>query len=134
MVERVNTDDAYASTNANSQAVRHGDTIYVSGQVPKDAATGDVVGDDVVAQTAQVFRNLEAILAAADATLDDLVETRVYLQSVDDYDAFNDAYRQFVSEPYPARTTVEAGNLAVPVLVEISAVAALETDSESDRA
>jgi reactive intermediate/imine deaminase len=125
MLEAIETAEAYNSANANSQAVQHGDTLYVSGQVPKDAATGKIVGDDVATQTDQVFRNIEAILDAASTDLDNVVKATVYLQDKADYAVFNDAYREHVSEPYPARTTVEVGNLAVPVLVEISVVAAV---------
>ena len=121
----IKTIDAFNSANANFQAVRHNNTLYISGQVPKDATTGDIVGDNVAKQTDQVFRNIKAILAAAGTSLDNIIMTTVYLQNRADYDSFNDAYRRNIKKPYPARTTVEVGNLAVPVLIEISAVAAI---------
>lgn len=108
MLETIETADAYNSANANSQVVRHGDTLYVSGQVPKDATTGEIVGDEVATQTDQVFRNIEAILSAASTDLDNVIKATVYLQDKADYATFNDAYHEHVSEPYAGRTTVES--------------------------
>jgi 2-iminobutanoate/2-iminopropanoate deaminase len=106
---------------AYSRAVRAGNTIYVSGQVPTDLRTGKVVGTDVVAQTRQVLENVKQVLAAAGATLADVVSVNAYLASIDDWAAFNEVYRDTFQPPYPARTTV--GAQLHGVLVEISVVA-----------
>ncbi|MGH7720477.1 MAG: RidA family protein, partial [Gemmatimonadaceae bacterium] len=91
---------------AYSRAVRAGNTIYVSGQVPTDLRTGKVVGDDVVSQTRQVLENVRLVLAAAGATLADVVSVSAYLASIDDWAAFNEIYRDTFRPPYPARTTI----------------------------
>ncbi|HJU64820.1 MAG TPA: Rid family detoxifying hydrolase [Gemmatimonadaceae bacterium] len=106
---------------AYSRAVRAGNTIYVSGQVPTDLRTGKVVGKDVVAQTRQTLENVKQVLAAAGATLADVVSVNAYLASIDDWAAFNEIYRDTFKPPYPARTTI--GAQLHGVLVEISVVA-----------
>ena len=103
-------------------ALRVGDTVYVSGQVPVDAH-GRVVGDDVAGQTAQVLANLEEQLAAAGATKADVVKTLVILTHVKrDFAAMNNVYAAFFPDPKPTRSTIGA-ELAIDVLVEIEAVA-----------
>lgn len=106
---------------AYSPAIRAGDFVYVSGQVPKDPATGSMVSGGVGPQTKQVIANLGAALAPAGATLEDVVAITAYLASIDDWDSFNDAYREAMPQPFPTRTTVGAGLHGF--LVEISAVA-----------
>ena len=103
-------------------ALRVGDTVYVSGQVPVDAH-GRVVGDDVAGQTAQVLTNLEEQLAAAGASKADVVKTLVILTNVKrDFAAMNGVYAAFFPDPKPTRSTFGA-ELAIDVLVEIEAVA-----------
>jgi 2-iminobutanoate/2-iminopropanoate deaminase len=106
-------------------AVRVGNTIYVSGQVPVDEH-GKIVGDDVAGQTAQVLRNLERVLASAGATPADVVKTLVILTEVKrDFAAMNGVYSEFFAEPRPARSTIGA-QLAIDILVEIEAVAVVD--------
>ena len=103
-------------------AIRVGDTVYVSGQVPVDAS-GRVVGDDIGRQTAQVLANLEEQLAAAGAGKADVVKTLVILANVKrDFAAMNAVYSDFFADPKPTRSTIGA-ELAIDVLVEIEAVA-----------
>ncbi len=103
-------------------ALRVGDTVYVSGQVPVDTH-GRVVGDDVTGQTAQVLANLEALLEAAGASKADVVKTLVILSNVRrDFAAMNAVYEEFFPDPKPTRSTIGA-ELAIDVLVEIEAVA-----------
>lgn len=105
-------------------ALRVGDTIYVSGQVPVGAG-GDIVGDDVRTQTKQVLDNLEAQLTKAGASRGDVVKTLVVLPNVKrDFAAMNEVYASFFPDPKPARTTL-GGELAIDVLVEIEAVAVI---------
>jgi 2-iminobutanoate/2-iminopropanoate deaminase len=114
--------DVPAPVGAYSPAVRAGDLLFVSGQVPRDVRTGEPLGNDIRAQTKGVFANLRRVLEAAGATLDDVVSVTAYLADPDDWGIFNDIYRETFTPPYPARTTVGAGLRGF--LVEVSAIAA----------
>jgi len=104
-----------------SPVVVSGDHVFTAGQVAFDA-TGAVVAEDMDAQTRQALRNVQSCLAAAGCTLEDVVKVKAYLADLGDFDAYNSVYREFFSEPFPARTTVQAG-LPPGLLVEIEAVA-----------
>ncbi len=104
-----------------SPAVRAGDFVHVSGQVPVDA-DGRVVAGGIVEQTEQVMRNLEAALALAGCRLADVVKTQVFLEDARDFAAFNQVYAKFFPTDPPARTTVEA-RLMIDIKVEIEAIA-----------
>jgi 2-iminobutanoate/2-iminopropanoate deaminase len=106
---------------AYSPAVRAGDFLYVSGQVPRDPRTGALVGDTVEAQTEQVLANLRAVLAAAGAHLSDIVSATIFLADEEDWGAMNAIWKAAFVAPYPARTTV--GARLRGILVEINAVA-----------
>ena len=108
-----------------ADAVVAGDTLYISGIVPIDA-DGNVVGDDVVAQTRQVFANMRLVLAAAGAQPSDVVKVTVYLLDVDDRPLINPVREEFFGDARPASTLVEVSRLAVPgARVEIEAIAHL---------
>ena len=106
---------------AYSPGMRAGDLLFVSGQVPRDPATGQLAPGDVADQTRQTLRNLSAVLAAGGASLDDLVSVTVYLEDIGDWDAFDRVYREFVRPPFPTRTALGASLHGF--LVEISAIA-----------
>jgi 2-iminobutanoate/2-iminopropanoate deaminase len=106
---------------AYSPAVRAGPFIFLAGQVPKDPGTGETVGGDVREQTRVVMENCRRLLVAAGAGMDDVVSVTAYLQSMDDWQAFDDVYRTFFTEPRPARTTVGAELRGF--LVEVTVVA-----------
>jgi len=107
-----------------SQAVRLGDLIFVSGQLPLDPGTGRMVGGTIQEQTERVFANLRAILEAAGSGLDRLVKTTVFLATLADFPGMNEVYRQHVGEVPPARSTVPVGGTFPDgALVEIEAIA-----------
>lgn len=106
-----------------SPAVRDGDTLYLSGQVAQDPATGKLISGDVAAQTERIFRNIEALLHAAQRSLDHVIKVNVYLTDMKDYAAMNEVYGRQFSAPYPARTTVAAAQLPLGALVELEVTA-----------
>jgi 2-iminobutanoate/2-iminopropanoate deaminase len=101
--------------------VRAGPFVFVSGQLPRDPATGRLVGDDVRSQTAQVFKNIRLVLGQAGLRLDDVVSVTVYLADIREWDAFNTEFREIFKPPFPSRTVV--GAQLHDVLIEASAVA-----------
>ena len=117
------TDRAPAPIGPYAQAVRAGNTVYVSGQIPLDAA-GQLVAGDVVAQTHQVLRNLAAVLAAAGLQLADVVKCSIFVQDLGNFAAINEVYGgYFADATAPARETVEVSRLPRDVQVEISCIA-----------
>jgi 2-iminobutanoate/2-iminopropanoate deaminase len=113
--------DVPAPAGAYSPAVRAGGFVFVSGQVPRDPASGELVGDHIESQTRQVMKNVQRALEAAGASLADVVSMVVYLADVDDWGRFNAVYKELMPAPYPTRTAVGA-NLR-GITIEISAVA-----------
>ena len=114
---------APAAVGPYSHAVRVGGLLFCSGQVALDPEAGTLVGDDVAAQTEQVFRNIRAVLAAAGADLSDVVKTTVFLDSMDDYPAVNAVYAEAFGDHRPARSAVAVDRLPVGALVEIEVIA-----------
>lgn len=121
--ERIHTEHAPAAVGPYSQAIRIGEFIFTAGQVALDPASGELVGRDVAAQTEQVISNLRAVLAAAGSSLERVVKTTVFLQSMADFAAMNAVYARHFPEPFPARSTVEVGALPKGGLVEIECIA-----------
>ena len=122
----LHTDKAPAAIGPYSQGIQAGNTIYVSGQIPIDPATGEFAGQDIKTQTRQSLTNISNILAAAGASMADVVKTTVLLNDIADFAAMNEVYAQFFEGPaYPARSAVEVARLPKDVLVEIEAVALL---------
>jgi 2-iminobutanoate/2-iminopropanoate deaminase len=124
--EIISTENAPAAVGPYSQAVRIGNLVYTAGQVALDPALGKLVGDDAPAQAEQALRNLAAILEAAGTSLENVVKTTVFLDSMDDYKAVNEVYGRFFSKNPPARSAVEVARLPLGALVEIEAVAVVE--------
>lgn len=122
-MREIHTENAPPSIGPFSQAIEDGDRIYVSGQGPIDPATGEILAGDVAAQTARTLENVDAILQAAGCSLDDVVKATVFVRDMDDYDAVNEVYGEFLSEPYPARSAVEIVRLPVDIDVEIEVIA-----------
>jgi len=122
-MEEISTEAAPPSIGPFSQAVMDESTIYVSGQGPIDPDSGDVIDGDIEAMTARTLENIEAILAAADRSLDDVLRATVYVRDMDDYEAINSVYADYMRSPFPARTAVEVSDLPAPIDVEIDVIA-----------
>ncbi len=127
MVRRaVKTNQAPKAIGPYSQAIVLKEVIFVSGQIPINPDTGEVVASPIERQTEQVLKNLKAVLEAAGSDLSRVVKTTVYLSSMDDFEVFNKTYASFFQEPYPARSTVAVAALPKDVLLEIEAIAYLK--------
>ena len=109
-----------------SSALRSGQLLFISGQVPADPATGALVEGDIEVQTRRVLENIKALLGEAHLTLNHVVRTTVFLADMDDFAAMNGAYRSFFSEPFPARSTVQAARLPRNARIEIDAIASYD--------
>ena len=121
--EIVATDQAPAAVGPYSQGVKAGGLLFTAMQIPLDPASGQVVGDDVVTQTACVLDNIKAILAAGNSSLERVVKTTVYLSDMDDFGAMNAIYGRYFAAAPPARGAVEVARLPKDVLVAIEAIA-----------
>ena len=119
----IHTEHAPAAIGPYSQAVQAGNTIYVSGQLPIDPATGAFAGEDITAQTRQSLNNIKAILAEAGADMSNVVKTTVLLADIADFAAMNAVYAEFFTAPFPARAAFQAAALPKNALVEIECVA-----------
>ena len=106
-----------------SPAIRVGDTVYLSGQVAQDPATGRLIDADVTRQTEQILTNIEAVLQAAGLSVQDVVKVGVFLTDMGDFQAMNAVYARWFKAPYPARTTVAVVALPLGALVEIDLLA-----------
>ena len=125
MAEIISTENAPGAIGPYSQAVKTGNLVFCSGQIPIDPQTGEFVSDDVAEQTEQVLKNLSAVLEAAGASLNSVVKTTVFLADMNDFAAMNDVYARFFSENKPARATVQAARLPRDARVEIECIAAV---------
>jgi 2-iminobutanoate/2-iminopropanoate deaminase len=125
MKKIVETKKAPTPLGPYSQAVVAGDLVFASGQTPLDPHTGELVAGDIPAQTAQVIRNLQAVLEAAGSGLDHVLKTTVFLADMNDFAAMNEAYGRFFTHEPPARTTIQAARLPRDARVEIEMIAAV---------
>ena len=115
--------DAPKAIGPYSPAIRAGNLVFVSGQVPLDPASGRIVDGDIAAQTDQVMRNIGALLKAAGCGFEHVVRTTVYLADLNDFAAMNEVYGKFFPSNPPARTTIQAAKLPKDCQVEIDAIA-----------
>jgi len=120
----ISTDQAPAAIGPYSQAVRHGDTLYISGQLPLDPATKKMP-EDVQEQTRQSMKNIKAIVEAAGSSMDQVIRCGIFVTDLADFAAINEEYATFFSGDYPARATVQVAALPLGAQVEIDAIAAL---------
>jgi 2-iminobutanoate/2-iminopropanoate deaminase len=125
MRQAVSTEQAPKAIGPYSQAVRAGNLLFVSGQIPIDPSTGNLIDGDIAAQTHRVFQNISAILDAAGASLDRVARTTVFLADMGDFTAMNAVYATYFSNPAPARSTVQAGRLPKDARIEIDVIAVL---------
>jgi 2-iminobutanoate/2-iminopropanoate deaminase len=121
----VNTDKAPAAIGPYSQAIKAGNFLFISGQIPVNPATGEVVAGDVAAQTKQVLENIKAILESENLKLGNVVKTSVFLADMNDFQTVNQVYGEYFSQDAPARGCVQVARLPKDVSVEIEAIAYL---------
>lgn len=121
----IQTDAAPQAIGPYSQAVRAGDTVYLSGQIPLDPATGTLIGGDIAAQTRRVFDNLSAVCEAAGGSLAGLVRIGIYLTDLGDFTTVNEVMKDYFSAPYPARSTIQVSALPRGANVEVDAILVL---------
>ncbi len=125
MREAVSTPNAPAAIGPYSQAIRGGNLLFVSGQIPLDPASGTLVSGGIADQTVRVLENLGAILQAAGVSFDRVVKTTVYLADMGEFAAMNEVYGRYFPAPAPARATIQAARLPRDVRVEIDLIADL---------
>jgi len=121
--QTISSNSAPKAIGPYSQAVRAGQLLFVSGQVPLDPATGQMVAGGIAEQTRRVLDNLGAVLSAGGRSFADVVRTTIFLADMNDFAAVNEIYGQYFSEPYPARATVQVARLPKDARVEIDVIA-----------
>lgn len=123
MKQVIQTNHAPQAIGPYSQAILAGDTLYVSGQIPVNPATGEIVSDKVEDQARQVMENVKAVVEAAGMTLDNVVKTSVFIKNMDDFGTINRIYSEYYLQDCPARACVEVARLPKDVLIEMEAIA-----------
>ncbi|HVQ15790.1 MAG TPA: RidA family protein [Vicinamibacterales bacterium] len=121
----ISAPDAPKAMGAYSPAIKAGNLLFVSGQIPIDPASGALVDGDITAQTEQVMKNLGALLRAAGVGFDHVVRTTVFLADMSEFAAMNEVYSRHVGAPPPARATVQVARLPRDVKIEVDAIAVL---------
>ena len=125
MRQVVTAPDAPKAMGAYSPAIKAGNLLFVSGQIPLDPSTGALIDGDIAAQTEQVMRNVGALLRAAGVGFDHVVRTTVFLADMNDFAAMNEVYSRHIVAPPPARATVQVARLPRDVKIEVDAIAVL---------
>jgi reactive intermediate/imine deaminase len=123
----IHTDRAPQAIGPYSQAVRAGNTVYLSGQTPLDPATGEMVDGDIAAQARRVFDSLQAVCEAAGSSFADIVRVGIYLTDLANFAAVNGVMKEYFREPYPARSTIGVRELPRGAQVEVDAVLVLQS-------
>jgi 2-iminobutanoate/2-iminopropanoate deaminase len=122
----ISSSDAPTAIGPYSPAVRAGQLLFVSGQIPIDPATGNIVDGDIAAQTRRVLDNVGALLTAGGRSFADVVRTTIFLADMNDFAAVNTVYGNYFTAPFPARATVQVARLPKDARVEIDAIATYE--------
>ena len=120
--EIISTENAPQAIGPYSQAVKAGNLMFISGQIPLDPKTGDLVSESIEDQAKQVLDNVKSICEASGNSLDDIVKISIFLTDLSNFSVVNDVMKEYFSEPYPARATVEVSGLPLGVNVEIEAI------------
>lgn len=123
-MKQINTKGAPAAIGPYSQAIKTGDLLFASGQIPVNPATGDIADGGIENQAEQVLKNIDAILKSEGFDFSNVIKTTVFLKDLNDFEKVNGIYANYFSEPYPARSCVEVAKLPKEVLIEIEFVAA----------
>ncbi len=123
MKKTVATDNAPKAIGPYSQAIVHNGLAFLSGQIPLDPGTGQVVEGDIAAQTARVLENVKALLEACGSGLDGVLKTTVYIKDMGEFARMNEVYGRYFAQNPPARSTIEAARLPRDVRIEIDAIA-----------
>jgi 2-iminobutanoate/2-iminopropanoate deaminase len=123
MKKIIRTTDAPAPIGPYSQAVMAGNTLYVSGQIPIDPATGNLVTINIIKETQQVMQNISAVLKSAEMDFPNVVKTTIFLTDMNNFPVVNEVYGQYFKDSFPARETVQVSRLPKDVNVEISVIA-----------
>jgi 2-iminobutanoate/2-iminopropanoate deaminase len=123
--QAISAPDAPKAMGAYSPAIRAGNLLFVSGQIPIDPASGNLISGDITAQAEQVMRNLTALLKAAGAGFEHVVRTTVYLADMNEFGAMNDVYGRYIVDPPPARATVQVARLPRDVKIEVDCIAVI---------
>ncbi len=123
MKKVISTEHAPAAIGPYSQGIQIGNLLYASGQIPIDPATGKVVEGDVSVQATQCCKNVQAILEAAGCGFEDVVKTTVFITDMETFPKVNEVYKQYFTEPFPARSCVAVKSLPLGVAVEIEVIA-----------
>ncbi|WP_109123735.1 RidA family protein [Dyella sp. C11] len=122
----ISTDKAPAAIGPYSQAVRAGNTVYFSGQIPLDAATGHTVEGDIALQARKVFENIKAVAEAAGGSLDKIVRVGIYVTNLGHFATVNEIMSEYFQKPFPARSTIEVSALPKLVDIEVDAIMVLD--------
>jgi len=131
MKHSFSSDNAPKAIGPYSQAVRVGDLLFLSGQVPLDPTTGQLIEGDISAQTRRVMENLGAVLKSAGLSFADVARTTIFLADMNDFAKVNEVYGSYFTEPFPARATVQVARLPKDARVEIDAIAFFAGKSEA---
>ena len=131
MKHSFSSDNAPKAIGPYSQAVRIGDLLFLSGQVPLDPTTGQLIEGDISAQTRRVMENLGAVLKSAGLSFADVARTTIFLADMNDFAKVNEVYGSYFTEPFPARATVQVARLPKDARVEIDAIAFFAGKSEA---
>jgi len=126
MKKIISTDQAPAAIGTYSQAIVHNNTLFTSGQIPIDPATGEMLPADFELQAHQVFKNLAAIAAAAGTDLQHAIKLNVFLQDLENFASLNHIMGEYIQQPYPARAAVQVARLPKDSLIEIDAIIAVD--------
>ncbi len=123
----ISTSKAPQAIGPYSQAVRFDNLLFISGQIPLEPGSGEILKGDIKAQTKQILENLKGVLTAGGSSLDNVLRTTIFLTDLEDYADVNEMYAQFFEKSMPARSTVQVSRLPMEVRIDIDAIAGINT-------